>query len=122
MYLAEVSLFSPSIALLESKYYDITCEPWSFLFLLQVVNCWYTQLYVTSDVAVLCSFIRGGDLRQGSTFFSPQNKTYPEMLLYMEEGLSLLLGGFGGWGWGGGTLATAPCPMGSEVLSIFTHL
>lgn len=28
--------------------------------LLQVVNCWYTQLYVTSDVAVLCSFTRGG--------------------------------------------------------------
>lgn len=29
--------------------------------LLQVVNCWYTQLYV-----VLCSFIRGRGLCQGS--------------------------------------------------------
>lgn len=55
---------------------------------LQVVNCWYTQLYVTSDVAVLCSFIRGSG---GSVF---QNNTYPEMLLYVEEGLSLLSGGF----------------------------
>lgn len=45
-----------------------------------------------------------------------QNKTYPEMLLYVEEGLFLLL--LGGWV----QTATAPCPMGSEVLSIFTRL
>ncbi len=51
---------------------------------LQVVNCWCTQLYVTSDVAVLCSFTRGGDLCRA---------VFPEMLLYEEEGLSFLLGG-----------------------------
>lgn len=105
---AEVSLFDPSIAqhfsLLEGRtLYDTTCGALC-VSLLQVVNCWCTRLYVTSDVAVLCSFIRGGGLCR-------RNKTYPEMLLYVDEGFG------GGLPW-----LQLLAPMESEVLSIFTHL
>lgn len=66
---------------LEVEYYDVAL----CFSVAKVVNCWYTQLYmyVTSDVAVLCSLIRGGGGR---------GRGYPEMLLYVERGSLVAVG------------------------------
>lgn len=110
----------------------LVVKTWSFMFsLLQMVNCWYTQLYVTSDVAVLCSFIRGFKRNVSGQEWVltlnadwSQNKTNPEMLLYVKEGpIKCVLFCCCCWvGLGRVTMATVPCPTGSEVLSIFTRL
>lgn len=83
----------------------------------QVVNCWYTQLYMTSDVAVLCSFIRGGDLcRAAPGWFFRIRRIQRCYCTWKRVFCCCWVGS------GRATVATAPCPMGSEVLSIFTHL
>lgn len=70
----------------------------------QVVNCWYTQLYVM--FAVLFSFIRGGGV--GGC------KIIQRCYCMWKRAFFVAVG----WVRGVGTL----CPMGSEVLSIFTRL
>lgn len=86
--------------------------------LLQVVNCWYIQLYVTSDVAVSCCFIQGGTCVGAvlGRFFRIRRI---QRCYCTWKRISFCCCCVGS---GRVTTATARWRMGSEVLSIFTHL